>query len=84
MEATVEKQFDPVPCQRSSEITTRQNLIWDLGSPPKITLLLENITEAEMCFHMGGNWKLQDGLAFTSLISYNIKGKAPKNNKKKY
>ena len=55
MEATVEKQFDPVPCQRSSEITTRQNLIWDLGSPPKITLLLENITEAEMCFHMGGN-----------------------------
>ena len=55
MEATVEKQFDPVPCQRSSEITTRQNLLWDLGSPPKITLLLENITEAEMCFHMGGN-----------------------------
>ena len=55
MEATVEKQFDPVPCQRSSEITTRQNLLWDLGSPPKITLLLENITEVEMCFHMGGN-----------------------------
>ena len=55
MEATVEKQFDPVPCQRPSEITNWQNLLWDLGSRPKITLLLENITEAEMCFHMGGN-----------------------------
>ena len=27
MEATVEKQFDPVPCQRPSETTTGQNLL---------------------------------------------------------
>ena len=27
METTVEKQFDPVPCQRPSETTTEQNLL---------------------------------------------------------
>ena len=27
METTVEKQFDPVPCQRPSETTTGQNLL---------------------------------------------------------